>query len=473
MDKDGDGKISSEEYYASVGAPGEFAPDAPKRRAPEKPVSQAELKEKLKQAFKNGKEAFKAFDADGDGKLSMEEWKKRCADLGIPPGEAEKLFKELDKDGDGKISEAEFQNFHGVDQAEVKDRFLDKFGNADEALKAADLDGDGKVSEEELRKVLEEKLGLTPEQAAKVAKDMMKRLDPDGDGKIEGDDFKAEIRADADDLQERLQEKYGSVGEAMKKWDTDGDGKISKEEFMKGAKELGISPEAAEAIWKEQPKGPDGKISLEDFTKAFGIGPDEILERCFQHFGNPEKAFQQMDLNKDGLIDKQEWKAFEKRMDLKPDQVKRIFKEMDTNIDEHTQDHISEREFYAYMDYEKTMQITYGDGFGDIDPWGMHHKKFNTLPHTHNPNATNFKLRNATHKHASKKLSPKTESQELSPPLEMGGDEDFMYDDQTLPPPKKGSFLGKNFLVSAGPHGRGRWSAWRARRVQLLRSLVA
>ena len=70
-------------------------------------------------------------------------------------------------------------------------------------------------------------------------KDYMKRLDPDGDGKIEGDDFKAEIMATADDLQERLQEKYGSVGEAMKKWDTDGDGKISKEEFMKGAKELG------------------------------------------------------------------------------------------------------------------------------------------------------------------------------------------------------------------------------------------
>jgi Ca2+-binding EF-hand superfamily protein len=466
MDKDGDGTVSSEEYYASVGAPGEFAPDAtPKRVAPEKPVSQDDLKAKLGQAFKNGKEAFKAFDADGDGKLSLDEWKKRCADLGIPPGEAEKLFKELDKNGDGTISEDEFQNFHGVDQAEVKDRFLDKFGNADDALKAADLDGDGKVSEEELRKVLEDELGLTPENAAKVAKDMMKRLDPDGDGKIEGKDFKAEIRADADDLQERLQEKYGSVGEAMKKWDTDGDGKISKEEFMKGAKELGISPEAAEAIWKEQPKGPDGKISLDDFTKAFGIGPDEILARCFEHFGNPEKAFQQMDLDKNGLIDKQEWKAFEKRMKLKPDQVKRIFKEMDTNNDEHTQDHVSEREFYDYLDYQPPHQITYEDGYGDIDPWGTHHKKFNTLPHTHDPKAK-------PSAHSSKKLTPRNLHQQLNPPLESGDDEDFITDDNagSLDENKKGSFLGKKVFVSVGYHGSGRWSAWRARRVSMLRS---
>jgi len=368
-------------------------------------------------------------------------------------------FRTLDKNGDGSISEDEFQNFHGVDRAEVKDRFLDKFGNADEALKATDLDGDGKVSEEELIKVLEDELGLTPENAAKVAKDMMKDLDPDGDGKIEGDDFKAEIRATADDLQERLQEKYGSVGEAMKKWDTDGDGKMSKEEFMKGAKELGISPEAAEAIWKEQPKGPDGKISLDDFTKAFGIGPDEILARCFEVFGNPQKAFQQMDLDKNGLIDKQEWKAFDKRMRLKPDQVERIFKEMDHNLDEHTQDNISEREFYDYLDYEVPHLITYGDGYGDIDPWGTHHKKFNVLPHSHNPDAP-------VHKHATKNLSPNND--EISPKLTMGGDEDYITDDQNLP--KKSSFLGRKLLASVSHHGAYRWSAWRSRRVKSMRA---
>merc|ERR1719236_348420 len=98
------------------------------------------------QAYKNGKDAWDKIAAPDGKPITPEQFKEKVADLGIPPGEAEKLFKELDKDGDGKISEAEFQNFHGVDQAEVKDRFLDKFGNADEALKAADLDGDGKVS---------------------------------------------------------------------------------------------------------------------------------------------------------------------------------------------------------------------------------------------------------------------------------------------------------------------------------------
>merc|ERR1719335_26874 len=108
-----------------------------------------------------------------------------------------------------------------------------------------------------------------------------------------------------------------------------------------------------------------------------------------------------MDLDKDGLISKQEWKAFEKRMRFKPDQVERIFKDIDTNRDEHTQEHISEREFYDYLDYQPTFEISYQDGFGDIDPWGLHHKKFNTLPHKYDP-----KHPPKGHKHASKNLTP-------------------------------------------------------------------
>merc|ERR1719235_953240 len=119
---------------------------------------------------------------------------------------------------------------------------MDEFGNAAEAMKAADLDGDGKVSKEELQKLMEDKLGVSPEQAAKLADDMMKKYDPEGTGSIDGDKFKDAMKATADDMAEKIGEKLGSAGEAMKKWDKDGDGKISKEEFMKGAEEMGISP---------------------------------------------------------------------------------------------------------------------------------------------------------------------------------------------------------------------------------------
>merc|ERR1719281_1405160 len=99
----------------------------------------------------------------------------------------------------GKVDEGEMQNAIGVDEEEMQDRVLDKFGNADEALKAADADGDGQVSKEE-----------------------MKKIDPDGDGKIDGETFKDFSKAKADDLQDRIVDKMGSADEAMKQWDKDG-----------------------------------------------------------------------------------------------------------------------------------------------------------------------------------------------------------------------------------------------------------
>merc|ERR1719217_587260 len=126
------------------------------------------MAQKMKQAFGNGQEAWKAMSPDGKP-VSADDFKQKVADMGIPPGEAEKLFKEMDKDGDGKLSEAEMQNTVGVDQEEMQDRMLDKFGNADDALKAADADGDGQVSKEEMQKMLQDDLGLTPENAAKLA----------------------------------------------------------------------------------------------------------------------------------------------------------------------------------------------------------------------------------------------------------------------------------------------------------------
>merc|ERR550514_739002 len=109
---------------------------------------------------------------------------------------------------------------------------LEEFGNADKAMAAADADGDGQVSKEEMKKMLQEKMGLTPENAEKLAGEMMKKYDPDGDGKIDGETFKDVTKAKADDLSNRIVDKMGSAAEAMKNWDKDGDGKLTEEEFQ-------------------------------------------------------------------------------------------------------------------------------------------------------------------------------------------------------------------------------------------------
>lgn len=341
-----------------------------------------EAADRLKKAYGSCGKAWENMDPDGDGKMKCDEWKERAAELGIPPGEAEKLFHEMDKNGDCVVDEAEFQNAVGIDEDELQDKVLEEFGSAAEALKAADADGDGKVSKDELKRMMEDRLGMTPEQAEKMADEMMKKYDPDGDGKIEGKDFKDAFKAKADDMAAKISDKFGSAEAAMKEWDTDGDGTISEEEFLKGAADMGISEEAARDMFKKADKD-GGGLNADEFKKAFGITPDEVLERCFQHFGNPDKFFEKIDKNNDGLLSPEEWEHGAKRLKLTPEQARKVWKDMNTNHKENTHGHISMWEFFKYLDYEPPPKVTWGDGYGDLDPFGHAHKKFNELPATH------------------------------------------------------------------------------------------
>lgn len=387
LDKDGDGKVSPDEMYAATGPPDEFAksPGEPGYEAPkepeEAPVSLEEFKNRLGQAYKNGKDAWEKIAGVGAKEMTPEQFYKQAEALGVPPGEAKKLFKQIDLDGDGKISLPEWQEVIGVSSEEVQDRFVDAFGSSSDALKTSDTDGDGKVSEAELQDVMEKKLGLSPAAAKKAAKDMMKKLDPNGTGKVSGDAFKDATKPKADDVADKIAKTMGSSGDAMKKWDKDGDGKLTEEEFQAGAAEMGIGPEDAKDMWKAQDKDGDGVMGADDFSRAFGVGPDKVMEMCFQHYGNPSLAFEDMDTDQDGLLSPKEWALGATRMGLKADQIDRLFKDMDSNVREHTKGHLSKWEFYDYMDYSEPLFRTFGDGFGDLDNFGTDHKKFNTLPH--------------------------------------------------------------------------------------------
>lgn len=341
-----------------------------------------EVVERLRKAYGSCKGTWDSFPGKEGEKITPEQWQKTAADLGIPPGEAKKRFAEMDKDGNGLVSEAELQEVMGVTFEEVKDLFLDEFGNADLSLEGTDIDPkDGKVCKNELLAVMQKKLGLSPAAAEKAAEMVMQRLDPDGDGCIPGAEFKKAILATAEDLSERVIEKYGSAPEGFKAFDKDGNGELTEDEFIAGALALGVSEAAAKAIWEKHGKPGDGKMNLKEFVAIFGIGPDEIMERAFATFGNPQKAFEAMDTDQDGLLSPAEWKIGATKMGLGPAQIKRLFTEMDINEKEHTQGHISHWEWNHFLDFEDPRQVTWNDGFGDVDPWGTDHKKFNTLPH--------------------------------------------------------------------------------------------
>ena len=215
------------------------------------------------------------------------------------------------------------------------------------------------MSEQELKKVMVEESGMTPENAEKAAKDMMKRLDPDGDGKIEGKDFRREIGATADDLPERLQDKMGSSEDAFNKWHTDGNEKLSDKEFMKGAEKMGISKEAAEAILPGEagyvaPRvAPEKPVSLDEFWKQIG-----------QAFENGTEAVKSFDADGDGKLSKEDFLEKCNDLGIPPDESEKLFENLDKNGD----GAISEAEFQNFhgVDPDK-VQDQFLDKFGNAE----------------------------------------------------------------------------------------------------------
>lgn len=116
---------------------------------------------------------FTAADADGDGKLTMEEIQSagqaRLADA----------FAEVDADGDGSVTTEEVVAYM---QAKAEARRLARMQNAAErAMERADTNKDGVLSLDE----------ITPPEHAKADGSFFERIDTDGDGAISKEEFDA------------------------------------------------------------------------------------------------------------------------------------------------------------------------------------------------------------------------------------------------------------------------------------------
>lgn len=125
---------------------------------------------------------FKAFDKNGDGKLSMEEVKQGYLDhYGkiISDEEVEQMFNAVDSDKSGFIDYTEF-----IVATVNSDEF-----NSNEFLQAAfklfDKDGSGSISADEIKAVLG--FGQNVDEAAMGT--IMKQVDANGDGDISFDEF--------------------------------------------------------------------------------------------------------------------------------------------------------------------------------------------------------------------------------------------------------------------------------------------
>jgi len=114
---------------------------------------------KAKGGLKDTDAIFKKIDANGDGKISKEEFRKFFADIAAKSGKlsadmadqiADKLFDKLDANSDGFLSKEEFQKFADVRGGAGKGKLdLEKLKNLKEKLQ------NGSVDPDKLKEILE------------------------------------------------------------------------------------------------------------------------------------------------------------------------------------------------------------------------------------------------------------------------------------------------------------------------------
>lgn len=284
LDRDGDGNITP----AELGLPADYKPArAVRKKAPTGTADGAEKKgEGRKGKGRKGKgggkgkggndrgkkmrERMKAMDADGDGKVSREEWKG-------PP----EAFDRFDRNKDGFIDKGDRPARGGAGRAgpggagpggagQGKVTPADQKKRVDAHFKKLDKDGDGKLGGDEL-----------PNPA------MLQRADKDADGTLSREEFETlakrrmqGMRRKGGDRPERGGPKGAGQGEngerrrggrvsagMLKRWDRDADGKVSPDEFP-GREEAfkrfdadgdGFLTEAdAKAAAKDKPKAAAG-----------------------------------------------------------------------------------------------------------------------------------------------------------------------------------------------------------------------
>merc|ERR1712212_1297136 len=128
------------------------------------------------------KEAFKLFDCDRDGEITVEELGKVMRTHGFDPTEEDlrDMIRNVDTNANGAIDFNEFIDMMVKRGASIED-------DVAHAFKVFDRDGDGLITAEELRLTMNN-LG-EPLTEAEV-KAMISEADTDGDGKINFEEFK-------------------------------------------------------------------------------------------------------------------------------------------------------------------------------------------------------------------------------------------------------------------------------------------
>ncbi|MFU8893366.1 MAG: EF-hand domain-containing protein [Luteolibacter sp.] len=196
---------------------------------------------------------WKKYDADGDGFLSIDEFKSMPRISRLPEDQPLRIFNRLDKNQDGKISREELRQMRQAHPGERPARGMRR-------LMELDADGSGGVSLEEFR-AAEMFAKLPPERVEAL----FRRLDADGDGQITPKDrpelppmFHQGQRGERPNTHRRL----------FQQLDPEKSGSLDFDQFRKLRGISAMDEDEQEKWFLRLDANGDRKLSFEEFSQA-------------------------------------------------------------------------------------------------------------------------------------------------------------------------------------------------------------
>merc|ERR1712024_91737 len=217
------------------------------------------------------KDAFKKFDADGDGQISRQEVMQGASSCGLrlSSEEVDTLFILGDKDGNGQIDFSEFAQIMIPTAPEKIAKLKKCFRNRSEveaAYRRWDVNKDGSISLDELKAGLKGSGILFTDQEAETC---FAVGDRNGDNEVSMEEFVELLSSSSSSSCGPIKKFFNyCVEQAFNNIDTNRDGSLSYDELSGSLRVGGFSDQEIHTIFALADHDGDGEISLNELIRS-------------------------------------------------------------------------------------------------------------------------------------------------------------------------------------------------------------